>query len=63
MANNTKFTLTEIIWLSLAVALFIIGLHQSITVGFMFSYWIFMFAIGFLFAFRLAVDKRVRKQK
>lgn len=40
--------LIDSILLSLSIALFLIGLHQSITVGFAVSYWIFMIVIIFL---------------
>jgi len=42
---------------SLAVACFVIGLHQSITVGFQYSYWLFMFTFGLLFWYKLRKDK------
>jgi hypothetical protein len=42
--------LSQIIPFSLSVALFIIGVHQSLTVGLAESYWIIMFS-GFFFLF------------
>ncbi len=38
---------------SLAVALFIIGVHQVMTVGILNAYWIFMLCLGLLFLYKL----------
>jgi len=43
-AKSTK----NFIWLALAFALFVIGIHQALTVGFEYSYWIFMLSISLL---------------
>lgn len=40
--------LVDTIILSLTVVIFIIGVHQTFTVGLMYSYWIFMFSIVLL---------------
>ncbi len=45
--------LTEIILFSLAVAFFIIGVHQAFTVGLLESYWIFMFTAGLLLLYKI----------
>ena len=45
--------LTDTILFSLAVALFIIGVHQTFTVGLIESYWLFMFCLGLLFVYQL----------
>lgn len=45
--------LTEIIVFSLAVAFFIIGVHQTFTVGLIESYWIFMFTGALLLLYRI----------
>ena len=45
--------LLDTILFSLAVALFIIGVHQTFTVGLLESYWIFMICIGLLFTYKL----------
>ncbi|MBC7919939.1 MAG: hypothetical protein H7Z75_02515 [Ferruginibacter sp.] len=45
--------LTDTILFSLAVALFIIGVHQTFTVGLVESYWLFMFCLGLLFVYQL----------
>lgn len=42
---------------SLAVALFIIGVHQTFTIGLGGSYWIFMLCIGFLLIYKVRKDK------
>jgi hypothetical protein len=39
--------------LSLAIGFFIIGLHQSFTVGFEVSYWIFMITLALLLWFKI----------
>ncbi|WP_075348918.1 hypothetical protein [Algoriphagus marinus] len=44
--------LTDAIILSLSLALIIIGVHQSLTVGIEASYAIFMFAVALLFWFQ-----------
>jgi len=45
--KNNK-NLGDIIVLSGAVVFLIIGIHQTITVGFGQAYWLFMLSIGFL---------------
>lgn len=45
--------LIVILIFSLAVALFIIGIHQVMTVGIMNSYWIFMLCLSLLFLYKL----------
>ncbi len=42
---------------SLAVALFIIGVHQVMTVGIINAYWIFMLCLGLLFLYKLLKGK------
>ena len=41
------------IWLAMAFALFVIGIHQSLTIGFEYSYWIFMLSICLLLLHRI----------
>lgn len=48
---------------SLALALVVIGIHQSLTVGIGASYPIFMFAVAFLFWFQLRRNKAASAQK
>ena len=45
--NNKSF-----VWLAMAFALFVIGIHQSLTIGFQYSYWIFMLSICLLLLHR-----------
>ncbi|GMQ30026.1 hypothetical protein [Algoriphagus confluentis] len=45
--------LGDVLILSLALALIIIGIHQALTVGITGSYAIFMMAVGLLFWFQL----------
>jgi hypothetical protein len=45
--------LTESILLSLSVAFFIIGVHQTFTVGLLESYWIFMLTVGLLLIYKM----------
>jgi hypothetical protein len=47
----------EIIFFSLSVALFIIGVHQSFTVGIAESYWIFMLCFLFLLIYQFKKEK------
>lgn len=49
--------LIEIILFSLSVALFIIGVHQSFTVGIAESYWIFMLCFLFLLIYQFKKEK------
>lgn len=42
---------------SATVALFIIAVHQTITLGFSYSYWIFMLTISLLFLYQLMKGK------
>lgn len=46
-----------IIILALATGFLIIGIHQTITLGFEVSYWIFMISLSLLFLFRLVNAK------
>jgi len=50
----------DVLILSLALALVVIGVHQSMTVGVGGSYPIFMFAVAMLFWFQLRRNKAVR---
>tara|TARA_R110002012_G_scaffold114079_2_gene260580 strand:- start:217542 stop:217769 length:228 start_codon:yes stop_codon:yes gene_type:complete len=43
--------------IGLAFAFFVIGIHQSITVGFEYSYWIFMLSISLLLLHRYIKQK------
>jgi hypothetical protein len=49
---------SNVITLYLAFAIFIIGIHQSITVGFEYSYWIFMLSISLLLLHRYLKQKK-----
>jgi hypothetical protein len=49
--------LTDILILSLAVALLIIGIHQTMTLGFAKAYWILMLALILYFVFNLRKRK------
>ncbi|MCH8231487.1 MAG: hypothetical protein IIB82_02385 [Bacteroidetes bacterium] len=53
---------TKIIILSVAVAFFIIAVHQTITLGFEFSYWLFMIPISLILLNRL-IDQRESNHK
>lgn len=46
--KNSKRNLVDIIVLSLSVVFLIIGIHQTITVGFGQAYWLFMLSIAAL---------------
>ena len=46
--KNNKSNLVDIIVLALSAGFLIIGIHQTITVGFGESYWLFMLSIAFL---------------
>lgn len=43
----------DVIIISIAIAFFIIGIHQIMTVGFGNAYWAIMFALVFFFIFNL----------
>jgi amino acid permease len=57
--------LAKIIVLSLAAAFLIIGIHQTITLGFEVSYWIFMLTISMYLFYRLidSTEKGPKKKK
>ncbi|MBC3539534.1 hypothetical protein ACFSC6_18585 [Rufibacter sediminis] len=46
-------TLKQTIYMALAVAFLVIGVHQSIVNGVVESYWIIMLSIIFLMLFRM----------
>ena len=46
--KSSKKNLVDIIVLALSAGFLIIGIHQTITVGFGQAYWLFMLSIGFL---------------
>lgn len=48
---------------SLAVAMLIIGLHQAMTIGFEYSYWLFMLSIGLLLWYRMRKNNRREKDQ
>jgi Flp pilus assembly protein TadB len=50
--------LTEVLILSLSLALIVVGIHQTLTQGIGASYAIFMFAVGLLFWFQLRRNRR-----
>lgn len=65
-ANNKdkkEGTSKKFILLAIAFALFIIGIHQSITVGFEYSYWIFMLSISLVFLHRYKSQKEGNQPK
>ncbi|MEQ9440448.1 MAG: hypothetical protein RIG62_15440 [Cyclobacteriaceae bacterium] len=41
--------LADSIILSLCVAIFIMGVYETMTAGIAYSYWLFMFSVGLLF--------------
>lgn len=53
----------DVLILSLALAMVVIGIHQSLTVGIGGSYAIFMFAVGLLFWFQLRRNKAHMEEK
>jgi len=59
--KNNKTTTEQpkpnFIIVGLAFAFFVIGVHQSITVGFEYSYWIFMLSISLLLLQRYLKQK------
>jgi amino acid permease len=50
--------LVDILLLSLAFAFMIIGMHQSVTVGFAGSYWIFMLTIALFLLYNMRKNKQ-----
>lgn len=55
--------LGDVLILSLALALGVIGIHQSITVGIENSYFLFMLSVGMLFWFQLRRNKAIESEK
>ena len=51
------------ITLFISAAFIIIGIHQTITVGFEVSYWIFMLSLSLYFLSRLLSNKEDKKEK
>lgn len=49
--------LLDVILISLAVAFLIIGIHQTMTVGFLHAYWVIMLALLLFFIFNLRKRK------
>ena len=49
--------LAQIIIFTLAVGFFIIALHQTMTFGFAYSYWIFMLSAALLLLYKIRKDK------
>ncbi len=54
--------LSETILFSLSVAFFIIGVHQTFTVGLLESYWIFMFTGALLLWYRFKKNSNSKQQ-
>lgn len=52
-----KSTLFGIVTITLSAGFFIIGLHQTMTLGFPYSYWIFMLSISLLLLYKFKKDK------
>ena len=55
--------LANSIILSLAVATFVIGVHQTITIGFEYSYWIFMITASLILLNRIIKPSDPSKEK
>ncbi len=49
--------------LSIALALIVVGIHQTMVSGIGFSYSLFMFAVGLLFWFQLRRNKALEELK
>jgi Flp pilus assembly protein TadB len=49
--------LLDAILFSIALALIVVGIHQTMVLGIGFSYSLFMFAVGLLFWFQLRRNK------
>lgn len=60
--TTSKYNLTDIIVLSLAVVALIIGVHQTITVGFGSAYWLYMISIGLLLYQQIRRAKRKQEE-
>lgn len=52
--------LIDIVIFSFVIVTFVIGIHQTVTVGFMASYWLFMLSIGLLLLIRYRRAKNDR---
>lgn len=53
----------EVVVFSLSIVLLIVGVHQTITIGFASAYWIFMLMITFLLLYTFLKGKRVMKEE
>jgi membrane protein implicated in regulation of membrane protease activity len=53
---------SDIIILSVAVAFFVIGVHQLMLFGWQQAYWIFMLTVALLFWYKLRKDKREKSK-
>jgi hypothetical protein len=53
--------LSEAIFLSLSVAFFIIGVHQTFVLGMVESYWLFMLSVTMLLLFKINKGKHEAK--
>jgi hypothetical protein len=53
--------LKDTIILSLAVAFFLMGLHQTVKYGIMYSYWLIMLSVAFLLWFNLRKQKNKKQ--
>jgi len=60
--NVPEASKPNFIIIGLAFAFFVIGIHQSITVGFGYSYWIFMLSISLLLLHRYLKQKNQHKK-
>jgi hypothetical protein len=59
--NSPESSKPNFIIIGLSFAFFVIGIHQSITVGFEYSYWIFMLSISLLLLHRYLKQKKQQK--
>ena len=58
MAEKSKYNLVDVLIISFAIGLAVIGMDQMLQHGFLASYWIFMFVIGLLGLYQLRKKNR-----
>jgi len=61
--NFNTMKLLDAIIFSLSIAFLIIGIHQTITVGFSFSYFFFMLSISLLLLYKLRKGKQKQSKE
>jgi len=62
-SDQSAQPLFEVVIFALSIVLLIVGVHQTITVGFAKAYWIFMLMFCFLLLYTYKKGKRLMAEK